>query len=263
MKKIWICMSACLLLMTGCAKYSADYQQMITDSLNDALSVPASSPDYSKAMYSYYVQPSIGRISSTASSNTFNSEGTQFVMNLEVQSIVNSAYYPDQQIETLQISDMEPAASESGTYTDYSGNECSYSVRIYEMDGDYYILFYSQYMHFFAVTNKVQSAGMVEEMMQISKSIRINEEKILSSYSSHRTISNTRKELQLFEQVAPENGSIEELFTDKTQTGEETESGGQSGTGEGYATDNYQEKGNTDDTVPEAAASAEATEAAE
>ena len=260
MKKIWICISACLLFMTGCTEYSRDYQQMIQDSLNDALSIPASSPDYSKNLYAYYVQPSIGRIDSTASSNTFNYEGTQFIMNLDVQSIVNSAYYPDQQLETLQISNMQEAASDSGTYTDYQGNECSYSVRIYEMNNDYYILFYSQYMHFFAVSNMVQSAELVEEMMHISKSIRINEKKILSSYSSHRTISNTRKELQLFEQIAPENGNIEELFTDKTQSGQETETGGQSGTGEGYATDNYQEKGNADDTVPEATSEAEPAE---
>jgi len=240
MKKAWIA-AAFLIALTGCASYSADYQTLVNDRIAAVQALPAAEPKYTKAYYSYYIEPSVGRIDSDATSNTFSLDGTHFIMDLNVSGIINSQYYQDADSrDSVDVTAFEKAAHSEGTYTDYAGSELPFSTDVYKVEGSYFVIFRSAYMEFYALSDELQSADLIAEMLQISRTVKVNENRVTAAFSSRQTISNTRKKLELFQNLSPVNGSIEELLN--TGQAAASATAGTSGSGDNYATDNYQDK---------------------
>ena len=253
MKKAWIA-AAFLIALTGCASYSADYQTLVNERIAAVQALPAAEPKYTKAYYSYYIEPSVGRIDSDATSNTFSLDGTRFIMDLNVSGIINSQYYQDADSrDSVNVTAFEKAAHSEGTYTDYAGNELPFSTDVYMVEGSYFVIFHSAYMEFYAVSDELQSADLIAKMLEISRTVKVKEDAVTAAFSSRQTISNTRKKLELFQNLSPVNGSIEELLNTDQAAASATAG---TASGNNYATDNYQ------DAVP-STPSPESTAAAE
>ena len=94
MKRI-VCMLLCFCLM-GCSKITGSLQNRLNTALSEAERAPVNAPNNRKTFYSYYLDPSLGRIYSTETGNVFSRGGRSFVMNLDIASIINDKYYPGQ-----------------------------------------------------------------------------------------------------------------------------------------------------------------------
>ena len=87
MKKV---LAVLLLLLTGCSiSRSEESEKKMEDDIEAVLSADYDQPNYTKEYYAYYLPPDIGRYSGDALSNTFNYAGTSFIMNLNVDSILD------------------------------------------------------------------------------------------------------------------------------------------------------------------------------
>ena len=241
MKKVMIVLAA-LVLLSGCTMYPADLSMTVNERLAEVQAEKADKPYYNSTYYYYYTEPSIGRIASDQTSNTFSLNGTRFVMNLNIPSIINNSYYQAAAgSEDDTASSMVAEVETTGTYTDYDDDEHEYSVKIYNNDGNYYTIVSTPYMEFYAVSSKYESAELAGEMLRIARTIRIMSDHILADFSNRQVISYSRKKLELFQNIAPENGVVDELFgNSKNQIGDNTDTG--SG-GSNYATDNYPDSG--------------------
>ncbi|NCB34231.1 MAG: hypothetical protein EOM64_10235, partial [Erysipelotrichia bacterium] len=227
-----------LALLSGCTRYPGDLSVTVNERLAEVQAGKADKPYYNSTYYYYYTEPSIGRISSDQTSNTFSLNGTRFVMNLNIPSIINSSYYLDAvESEDAVSSSMSAEVETSGTYTDYDGNDHDFSVKIYNKKGIYYTIVSTPYMEFYSVSTKNESAELAGEMLRIARSIRLMSERVLEEFSSRQVISYARKKVELFQNIAPENGVVDELFSsENNQIGDHIDTG----TGAGnYATDNY------------------------
>ena len=63
----------------------------------------ATTKSHVKQYYSYYIQPSIGRRESTEISNVFVLNDDEFVMNLNVSSVIKNEYYMDAYTKILPV----------------------------------------------------------------------------------------------------------------------------------------------------------------
>ena len=211
----------CLTLLSGCsAVYLSDLTSDVSRRLADLMEEPTMRPTYSHRYYDYYIDPSIGRVTSYSTSNVFQMDGIQFIMNLNVARIVAGAYY-DCQTDWASVGQRLPETDLSGTYTDWNGEEHNYRVKIYLLGEQYYTLVDTDYVCFASISNRLEAARMAAEMVRIARTIRLHSSTVLSSFSNRVVISGTRQRLNLFQEIAPENGAIEELFDNENFTNED------------------------------------------
>lgn len=210
----------CLILifcLVGCSQPPQSFQERLENTLLNANQIEAVSPSNRKIFYSYYVEPSVGRIDSNESSNIFEKNNVKFVMNLNVSNIINTRYYSDAMIDSNTVTKDELLFTINGKYKDYLDNEYDYSCDVYKYDNTYYMTFVSKYMNFYAIGNQMDLITVAQEMLKISKTIRVDEDAVISHYSSKETVEYQKEALQLFEVVVPENGRVDEMLSNKTE----------------------------------------------
>ncbi|MEG2751206.1 MAG: hypothetical protein RR916_05330 [Anaerorhabdus sp.] len=219
MKRILVYLIAFCLV--GCTQSTQPLMEQMKASLERANQMQAIDGDNRKDFYSYYIEPSIGKISSSPSSNVFVKNGVRFVMNLNVSKIINEKYYAD----ALTMNDI--ATSENllfsleGQYEDILLNIYDYVCEVYQYESLTMVLLSTQFMDFYAVGNEAEVVAIVSDMLKIAKTVQINKEEIVAAYSSKEAVQYKKQALNLFEVAVPENGRVDEMISDKTGTSNE------------------------------------------
>ena len=206
-----------LLFLTGCTKMTQDFNADISNKINEVATEKSSSPYYNHKYYSYNIESYIGRISSDKTSNVFSYNGTKFIMNLNIPSILGE----DTNLNLVKDSIYES----NGEYIDYNNVAHRYNISVYDIEADYMITTNTDYVTFYSVCSKNEIASLCAEMLTIAKTVKINLDLIKNDYSDRDTIVYHREQLELFKNIVPENGAIDELFesnhiTDNTDTSE-------------------------------------------
>ena len=210
--KRFVCLLLCLCLC-GCTKISGSLQNRLNTALAEAERAPVNAPNNRKTFYSYYLDPSLGRIYSTETGNVFSRGGRSFVMNLDIASIINDKYYPSKDNPHAFALTGTKIAERTGVYTDAEGNETGYRVTIREYVEDEVIISAEcGFMRFDSLCTYVEAPGMAAAMLEISRSVTVATSEVLSAYTIREGIDYAGTPVELFEDKAPENGSIEELL---------------------------------------------------
>ena len=79
------------IVLTGCMQSSQTMQERLDEEIAAVSAFPIPSASHRKPFYTYYTEPSIGHYHSTETSNEFSYQSTKFVMNLNVQAIMDSS----------------------------------------------------------------------------------------------------------------------------------------------------------------------------
>ena len=87
-------------LLTGCAQSNLSMQERLEQQITTVSSLPIPGASHRKPFYTYYTEPSIGHYRSTETSNEFSFQSTKFVLNLNVQAIMDSSTDITQSIYT-------------------------------------------------------------------------------------------------------------------------------------------------------------------
>lgn len=228
-----ICLILVAFLLFGCAQSTQPLQEKIKNELDFVNTLNTVEGDNRKEFYSYYIEPSVGKIVSNPSNNVFLKDGVQFVMNLNVSKIISEKYYTDA-LTSKDVASMEHLLFEiDGQYDDSLLNSYDYRCQVYQYDNMYMLLLETQYMDFYTVTNENQLPEIASEMLKIARTIRIRQDEIISAYSSKEAIKYKKEALNLFEVAVPENGRVDEMISDKTNMGDNT-GDNQGGMGDEY-----------------------------
>lgn len=203
--------AAGVLFLAGCAEMRGSYQDELNHRIERAITSGALHPNYSHGIYSFYKEPSVGRVSSDEISNTFRYDGVRFVMNLKVSSIISSKFYDGLSAHTVPDS-LEPEASTEGTLIDYEGNEHPYFISLFRLGEDIYTYAETDQVEFFSISSPLQALQIAETMMRMARTVHVDNDAVIAAYSGRQTIEYSRKRLELFHNIVPENGVIDELF---------------------------------------------------
>lgn len=202
----------CLLCLCGCAQNKADLKNSLKQELSALAQAPiANLADNNKPLYRYYIEPSIGRRQSTQTSNIFVLNNQEFVMNLDIASIINTRFYESIMFE--KKADNSAMISLSGKYLDFNNLEYRYILSVYDFeDGNYFISLSMEYVNFYAYCGYADIEPLVLSMMKIGKTVDVDTEKVISTYSSKQSSDYVKEKLDLFEKIIPDSGRIEELM---------------------------------------------------
>lgn len=203
---------AALVLLSGCGQsYSADLTMDVSRRLTEVLQEPVHQATHNHRYYRYYLEPSIGRLESYATSNVFCMDGVKFAMNLNVSRILAQEIYETTE-EAASVPGRIPETDLSGTYTDYEGESHDYTIRIYLLGEKYYTLVDTDYVMFCGISNQLQAAQLAAECIKIARTVSVDVDEVRSAFSGREILTGTRRQINLFEELTPENGAIEELF---------------------------------------------------
>lgn len=215
-----------IFLLAGCAEPSGSLGASLDQRIDEAAVQTVSVSNNRKQFYSYYIDPSIGKVGSTTTGNIFSCDGSLFVMNLDVPGIINAKYYPDAAANEVDLSFAETCAEKEGTCTDSSGNEIPYSVSVSKLEsGQFITVVRCNHMMLYGICDEAYAASLAARMLLISRSVTVNTEEVLLAYCDQESIDYIGTPVQLFEEIPPENGSIQELLTDYPGTQEPQDNG--------------------------------------
>ncbi len=212
-------------MLCGCRQKVGDIQQSLDQSLTRVLSYEPGYPNYNKDYYSYYIEPSIGRLEADTTSNLFVLDGVRFLMNVNVSAIVNEKYYRSASSEDAPLANMQVIAQASGEYEDFLHDKYPFAVWLRRVDGYVTIALNAGYMEFSALTDDAHAVELASAMLEVARSVKVNKNKVLTDYAISETIDYKGKQVALFENVAPESGTLEELFS---ESGDWMNEGGES-----------------------------------
>lgn len=208
MKKVILAL--CLVFLVGCQSVD-NPEQCLQEKIDLALSLPSGSANNHKDYYSYYTEPSVGIVNKTITSSLLKYENTDFVMNLAINKIVNARSYGDVIPQSIHPDDQYLLSNLSGTYCDYDGSEYPYIVKLYQLSDIYYLSLDTQYVNFYSNGSMQEMVDVLKPMMMIAKTVQINEDKIMMDYSAKERISFQGEKLKLYDEVIPQQGSMQEM----------------------------------------------------
>ncbi len=213
MRAVRILLAVLLTVLSGCVKAEGSFQEQLNARVSAAMVRPAMNPSFTHGLYSYYKEPSIGRIASEKTSNVFKMNDAKFIMNLKVSEIINARYYRAAAASSSTLPEgMNLLAEYSGEVTDYRKEEHPFTIRLYELEHRVYTLAESDAVEFFAISSPLEALQLSEVITFMARCVNVDRDAIIEEYSSRQNIDYSRKRLELFQNIAPENGAIEELF---------------------------------------------------
>jgi hypothetical protein len=207
-----------LIFAAGCTDNANTLSQSVQASLSHVLSQTAAKANHSKEYYSYYIEPSVGRYSSTKTGNIFSYQGTKFAMNLNVAEIINAKYYPEQSLESSSAA-KDAVIELEGTYMDTEQIQRTYHVCMYQDGTRMLILMNTDTVSFCGISEQAQAASLAGEMLKIARSVETDEEEIALAYTNHKTLDYKTEKIQLFNEVVPESGTISDLINETNTIG--------------------------------------------
>lgn len=228
-KKILLVLS--LLALCSCSSNSNSLEADIKAKIQAVSSAKIGCiADNNKGLYSYYIEPSVGNIKSTKTSNVFTMSGYSIVMNLDIANIINEEYYKD------QISRRKASGNEviylTGNYVDCNDKTKNYYLSVYSVEGGkYYMELNTAYVSFYTYADYVIIDDIVEQLFVIAKTVEIDQQEVIAYFSSKPSELHEREKQVIVDQIISEEGRLDELLNG----------------GSGEFGDNYEGNTNQDD----------------
>lgn len=198
-------------LLTGCAQSNLSMQERLEQQIITVSSLPIPGASHRKPFYTYYTEPSIGHYRSTETSNEFSFQSIKFVLNLNVQAIMDSSTDITQSIYT-----QKPIAIYSGSFQNMLDETVDYVCEIYQVNHDYAVFFTSSSVNLFGVAQVGNAAELAGKMYSIARSVIVRKDVVLQVYTHKSAIDYEGEAINLYKDIAPEEGTLQELIDDKT-----------------------------------------------
>lgn len=199
-------------LLTGCAQSNLSMQERLEQQIITVSSLPIPGASHRKPFYTYYTEPSIGHYRSTETSNEFSFQSIKFVLNLNVQAIMDSSTDITQSIYT-----QKPIAIYSGSFQNMLDETVDYVCEIYQVNHDYAVFFTSSSVNLFGVAQVGNAAELAGKMYSIARSVIVRKDVVLQVYTHKSAIDYEGEAINLYKDIAPEEGTLQELIDDKTR----------------------------------------------
>ena len=199
------------IVLTGCMQSSQTMQERLDEKITAVSALPIPSASHRKPFYTYYTEPSIGHYRSTETSNEFSYQSTKFVMNLNVQAIMDSSTDIAQSIYTQM-----PIAKNTGSFQNMLDESVSYVCEIYQVNRHYAVFFTSSAVNLFGVTEIGDAVELAGKMYSIARSVIVRKDVVSQVYSHESAIDYEGEAINLYKDIAPEEGTLQELIEDKT-----------------------------------------------
>ena len=129
----------------------------------------------------------------------------------------------DEDSDTLLIQEDGAIYTDKGDYTDMEGTVHPYSISIYALSRGYAVYVHTDYTDYFAIADYVKAMQLPVKMMRIARSVHIDKTRIENDFNLRMPITYKTHKAELFQNMAPVDGTLEELLIDGEQVPNEAE----------------------------------------
>jgi len=186
-------------------KASADDAETLT--VNPSVNI-------SKGLYSFYLPPHIGRKSSTVTSSILTSNNINILMNLDVIDVISDSYYDSSKSFKSMLAATQNVMTFNGIFLNSKDQPIAYQVSVLELAENKILLtLEGGYFMFVAITPMALSSDILTDMLQIARTCQVDNEAVLLSYSTRESIDYKKETLDMFNQIAPESGTILDMIS--------------------------------------------------
>jgi hypothetical protein len=202
-----------VVLLVGCSTTPEDMKPKIDQAIESAIQAKTPSViNQNTPYYSYYLPTHMGRRFVNEVAAILVSNQDEIVLQLDVPSIISQRFYR---------TNTANAVSETNDrlyYYEYEGSFVSEKDQTHPLtmtvskNNDYYTIYMQS--DNFILTSSVKLArveAIVNDMIVILRSASAEKEKVVSAYSNKQVINYKQQVLEIFEQVAPESGTLADM----------------------------------------------------
>lgn len=203
-----------VLILAGCNVTYEQLQPQLEAKVSTALTAKTPSVlNQNTPFYSYYLPPHMGRRFSNHVATIFVSNDEEIVMNLDVPSIIMQRYYRNRLTNNLRVLNTDELAffTYHSSYTHNSGETLSANITISEVDDKFTIVIQTDHFIFSSVVPLSKVEPVLYDMLTLMRSAKANRNEVVSAYSNKQVIDYQQQVLEIFEQVAPESGTLADM----------------------------------------------------
>jgi len=218
MKKFSLVILMCLLLLSGCRVDNKSVLELIDGTIDEAilLSMPKT-VNMNKKLMSYYLQPSIGKMESSQTNSVFKMYDNLVVLNIDVAAVISKKYYTTVQLNNLrQLDAFENLVFEKeGSFPTATNIVRNYRYRLYQVSNkEYGILLQTSNLICVALVPIGDVLNVTTDMFLLVRSVRVDEDAVVSAYSQKELINYEKETLDLFDKLYPDEGLLIDLNDD-------------------------------------------------
>lgn len=170
--------------------------------------------------YSYYLPSDFGEEDINSDSITLKYGESSIIMNLNIADIINSKYYSSISLSDDGFYNNDYLIYENdGLYISNNETEKQYIFRLYDYDTYYALYLKTTDNIFYGSVVKGDIKDITRQLLIIVKSVNVDNDLIISTYSNKDTIDYEKKQLDLFNYHKPSNGTLGEMLTDDATVG--------------------------------------------
>lgn len=185
------------------------------------------------SLFDYYLPSTVGRRNPSLSSVVLVSQNQEILMNLDVVGILNS---DNPNVLRAATNTSQAMISFSGTSTNLKGLDLSYEVSVHGLTPRRVLLtLQTRDFVFTSILAPSAVADVAFDMLRIARSVLIQKDAIIATYSNKEIINYQKDTLNMFAQLAPESGTVVDMVE---------------GIDQNLFNDEYYDAGPVDPTVP-------------
>lgn len=170
-----------------------------------------------KPLYTFYLPPHIGRIQSTETASILRVGNINILMNLDVIDVIADTYYASGNVFKQLVAQTQSVVSFEGTLTTTQQKPIAYKVTVIDIGNREVLLtLESGYFIMTAIVPIGEAATILEDMVLMVRSAIVDTDEVLLSYSTRESIDYQQETINLFEQIAPESGSVLDMISGDT-----------------------------------------------
>lgn len=204
-----------LVVLAGCSDISvSSLNAQLRQAVQKAAEVQLSATNnIQKNLYTFYLPPHIGRVQSTETASILRVSNINLLMNLDVIDVIADTYYESENVFKKLVAQTQSQVSFEGTLTSVQQKPISYKVTVIDLgnrevlltlEGGYFILT--------AIAPVADTATILEDMVLLVRSAIVDKKQVLVDYSTRESIDYQQETINLFEQIAPESGSVLDMI---------------------------------------------------
>lgn len=168
----------------------------------------------SKALYSYYLPPTIGRKTSTETSTILTSNNINILMNLDIINVISDSYYDSSESFKSMLAATQNLVSFDSIATNRKKVPITYRISVLPITDKLILLtLEGGYFMFTAITPMGLSSEILYTMIKIARTCIVDSPAVLLAYSTRESIDYKKETLDMFSQIAPESGTILDMIS--------------------------------------------------
>lgn len=205
-----------LIFMTGCSMAGISPEQQVDASIAFvSAQSTAEIRNHNSPLYSYYLPRNVGKRSSNQLSATFTSYGEEFVLSLDIASIIMNRFYRIQLADQLRplYGTQNAIIVKNGSLKENNGTTSDYRIVVLPFTEEKSMV-YVQSQNFLvsSLLPKTKIQPVLIDMLIVIRSARAQTNDVVNLFSNKVVVDYDRISKELIEFIAPESGTIVDML---------------------------------------------------